>query len=242
MRDRPIRVFIVEDEWLYREAVVGALSSSSDFEVCGQKEEAEAALASMLADPPDIALVDLELPGTSGLELSRRIQGVLPDTKIVILTVSRRPEDLRAALAAGASGFVVKQDTRAPEKLHEVLRIVAEGGTLLTSTAARDVLIDLATRQAKDPAAKYGLTTRERDVLALLSSGASNHEIAKELLDHRSGGEEPPQRCLSQARGVESNQRGAADTARGPARDAIPRRSSSRDEMSLPLSSAPLTQ
>lgn len=181
VRDRPIRVFIVEDEWLYREAVVGALSSSSEFELCGQNEDGDVALSSMLADPPDIALVGLELARTDGLELTRRIQAVLPDTKVVIFTVSHRPEDLRAALAAGASGFVVKRDTLSPEKLHEMLRIVAGGGTLLTSAAAREMLIEIANRGSEDSALEYGLTLRERDVLALLSSGSSNYEIAQEL-------------------------------------------------------------
>ena len=181
VRIGPIRVFVVEDEWLYREAVVNALSSSDDFEIAGQAQDGEAALMRMLVDPPEIALVDVDLPGIGGIELCMRLREELPATRVVVFTVSRRPEDLQAALAAGVSGFLVKQDTRAPERLFEALRIVADGGTLLASSVARHLLIDLASRRPDDPVAKYGLTSRERDVLSLLADGTSNLEIAAEL-------------------------------------------------------------
>lgn len=181
MRSGQIRVFVVEDEWLYREAVVSTLSSSRDFEIAGQAQDGETALARMLADPPQIALVDVDLPDTGGLELCEHLHEELPETRVIVITVSRKPEDLQAALAAGVSGFLVKQDTRAPERLLEALRIVADGGTLLASSAARHLLIDLASRQPDDPVAKYGLTARECDVLALLADGASNLEIAQDL-------------------------------------------------------------
>jgi DNA-binding NarL/FixJ family response regulator len=181
VRSGPIRVFVVEDEWLYREAIVSTLSNSRDFEIGGQAEDGETALARMLADPPHIALVDIDLPEISGLELCKRLREELPQTRVAVFTVSRNPEDLRAALAAGVSGFLVKQDTHAPERLFEALRIVADGGTLLASSAARHLLVDLASRRPDDPVAKYGLTVRECDVLELLSDGASNTEIAHEL-------------------------------------------------------------
>lgn len=181
MRSGQIRVFVVEDEWLYREAVVSTLSSSRDFEIAGQAQDGETALARMLADPPQIALVDVELPGISGLELCSRLREELPEVRVIVFTVSREPEDLQAALAAGVSGFLVKQDTRAPERLFEALRIVADGGTLLASSAARYLLIDIASRRPDDHVAKYGLTNRECDVLALLADGASNLEIARGL-------------------------------------------------------------
>jgi DNA-binding NarL/FixJ family response regulator len=181
VRSGPIRVFVVEDEWLYREAIVSTLSNSRDFEIGGQAEDGETALARMLADPPHIALVDIDLPEISGLELCKRLREELPQTRVAVFTVSRNPEDLQAALAAGVSGFLVKQDTHAPERLFEALRIVADGGTLLASSAARHLLVDLASRRPDDPVAKYGLTVRECDVLELLSDGASNTEIAHEL-------------------------------------------------------------
>jgi len=181
VRSAPIRVFVVEDEWLYREAVVSTLSSSRDFKIGGQSEDGETALARMLADPPQIALVDVDLPDISGIELCKRLREELPETRVIVFTVSRSPEDLQAALAAGVSGFLVKQDTREPERLLEALRVVADGGTLLASSAARHLLIDLASRRPDDPVAKYGLTVRECDVLALLADGTSNLEIAQEL-------------------------------------------------------------
>jgi DNA-binding NarL/FixJ family response regulator len=181
VRSGLIRVFVVEDEWLYREAVVSTLSSSRDFEIAGQAQDGETALARMLADPPQIALVDVDLSDTGGLELCEHLHEELPETRVIVITVSRKPEDLQAALAAGVSGFLVKQDTRAPERLLDALRIVADGGTLLASSAARRLLIDLASRQPDDPVAKYGLTARECDVLALLADGVSNLEIAQEL-------------------------------------------------------------
>jgi DNA-binding NarL/FixJ family response regulator len=178
---RPLRVFVVDDEWLYREAVVSTLASSSDFQVCGQAQDAETALARMEEERPDVAIVDLELPRTGGIELSRQLRSQLPDTRVVVFTVSRNPEDLERALAAGVSGFLIKQDTRDATRLLEAIRIVADGGTLLTSSAARHLLATLASRRREDPAERYGLTRREREVLALLAEGAMNSEIASEL-------------------------------------------------------------
>lgn len=182
MADLPsIPVVIAEDEWHYREALAAALSRVPDIRVVAACETAEASLAAVAEARPAVALVDLELPQMGGLELSRRIQADHPETAVVIFTVSRQEEHVLEALRAGASGYLIKQETTDAARLAEAIRIVASGGTLLSTRAARELVQRLARRPPPDPAAEYGLTRREREVLALLTEGASNRQIGGEL-------------------------------------------------------------
>jgi len=178
---RAVTVVVADDEWAWRESIVSVLSRREGVEVLGQAETAEDALRLVGRLHPHVALVDLEMPNMRGVELTRRIRDQHPETFVLVFTVSRTEEDVVEALQAGASGYLVKQDTRDPTRLCEVIRLAADGGAVLTGHGAAELVRRIARRRPPDPAAECGLTPRERDVLALVARGARNREIAHSL-------------------------------------------------------------
>jgi DNA-binding NarL/FixJ family response regulator len=177
-----IPVVVAEDEWHYREALVSVLARASDIEVVGEAGDAEKALQLVQRTRPGVVLLDLNMPEMGGLELTRRIRELRPETAVIVFTVSRDETDVLGALAAGASGYLVKQETRDASRLYEAIRVVAAGGTLLSGSDAQRLVQSLARRGPVDPAARYRLTRREREVLLHVADGSSNRQIADALV------------------------------------------------------------
>jgi DNA-binding NarL/FixJ family response regulator len=177
----PVSVVVCDDEWAWRESVVSVLSRRADVTVLGQADSAEEAIRLVGRLHPDVLLVDLEMPRMRGVELTRHVRDNHPGTHVLVFTVSRDPTDVVDALAAGASGYVVKQDTRDPALLSDVIRLAADGGAVLPGPGAAELVRDIARRDPPDPAAGYGLTRRERQVLAVVAGGASNRDVAAQL-------------------------------------------------------------
>jgi DNA-binding NarL/FixJ family response regulator len=177
----PITIIVAGDEWSWRESVVSVVSRRGDVDVVGQAETAEEALRLVGRLHPRVALIDLQMPSMGGVELARRIREQHPETIVLVFTVSRDERDVVEALSAGASGYLVKQDTRDPTRLCEVIRMAAEGGAVLTGRDSARIVRDIARREPPDPGAAYGLTRREREVLALLARGVTNRDIAGAL-------------------------------------------------------------
>jgi DNA-binding NarL/FixJ family response regulator len=173
-----VSVIVADDEWAWRESVVSVLSRRGDVDVVGQAETAEDALRLVGRLHPRVVLVDLEMPVMRGVALTRRIRDEHPGTFVLIFTVSRREDDIVEALRAGASGYLVKQDTRDPTRLSEVIRMAAEGGAVLTGRGAAELVRSIARRDPPNPAARFRITPREQDVLRLLVNGARNRDIA----------------------------------------------------------------
>jgi two-component system, NarL family, response regulator LiaR len=173
-----IPVIVADDEWAWRESIVSVLSRRDDIDVVGQAETAEDALRLVGRLHPRVVLVDLEMPLMRGVELTRRIRDEHPGTFVLIFTVSRSEYDIVEALRAGASGYLVKQDTRDPTRLSEVIHMAAEGGAVLTGRGAAELVRSIARRDPPSPAARFGITPREQDVLRLLVNGARNRDIA----------------------------------------------------------------
>jgi DNA-binding NarL/FixJ family response regulator len=172
-----IKVAIVEDSAGVRENWARLINAAPGFKCVGLFASGEAALKALPALRPDVVLMDINLPGMSGIECTARLKAQLPETQILMVTVHGDNERVFAALQAGASGYLLKR-TRADELLeaiHEVMR----GGAPMTGEIARMVIASFR-RPAPAPDAAR-LTPREEEILALLTQGYSNKEIADRL-------------------------------------------------------------
>ena len=165
----PIRVLLAEDQAMIREALAALLSFEDDIEVVAQVGRGDEVTAAALASKPDVALLDIEMPGMDGLTAAAALSQASPGTKIVILTTFGRPGYLRRAMEAGASGFVVKDSPA--DRLARTIRQVLSGQRVIDPELAAAALSEGASP----------LTPRERDVLAASQDGATIAEIASVL-------------------------------------------------------------
>ncbi|MEU4831793.1 response regulator transcription factor [Streptosporangium sp. NPDC023615] len=164
-----IRVLLVEDQAMVRGALASLLGLEPDIEVVGEAASAREALAVALETRPDIALLDVEMPGGDGITAGARIREALPGCRVMILTTFGRPGYLRRAMEAGAAAFLVK-DSPARELAAAVRRV--RGG---------ERVIDPGLAAAALSAGPNPLSSRERDVLASAEGGSSIADIAAHL-------------------------------------------------------------
>lgn len=183
-----IRVLLADDQPLVRTGIAMLLTAEPDIQVAGEAGDGDQAIALARSAQPDVVLMDVRMPGTDGVEATRRITADgFSDShdrplKVLMLTTYHIDEAVYAALRAGASGFLLKD--AAPTELVAAVRAVATGDAWLHPAVARGLLAEFAARpEAKlpAPAALARLTTREREVLALVAQGLSNMEIAAEI-------------------------------------------------------------
>jgi two-component system response regulator DevR len=179
----PLRVMLVDDHALVRSAVRQALAAP-DIEIVGEAATAGETLLLAPQLQPDVLLLDINLPGTDGLRLVRELAPRLPDTKIVMLTVSAARRDLIDAVRAGAAGYLTKD--LSPEALQRAVRGVRSGDLAMSRTMAADVIEHLtsATRRPGPAGEESGLadlSAREEEVLHQLSDGLTDRQIADRL-------------------------------------------------------------
>ncbi|WP_116205344.1 response regulator [Amycolatopsis circi] len=180
-----IRVVLADDQALVRAGFRLLLDTEDGFEVAGEASDGEQAVARAVEHRPDIVVMDIRMPGTDGLEATRRITSHpdLAGVKVLVLTTFDVDEYVYEALRAGASGFLLK-DTEPVELLH-ALRVVAAGEALLAPTVTRRLIAEIVGRPEHrriDTSAVQEVTEREREVLALVAGGLSNDEIAAHLV------------------------------------------------------------
>ena len=175
-----IRVLLADDQELVRSGLRMILGAEPDLEVVAEAADGDEAIAAARAHTPDVALMDIRMPGTDGIAATRQIVASCPATRVVMLTTFDRSRLVYDALAAGASGFLLKDAPTA--QLVGGVRAVARGEELLAPAITRR-LIEEFTRveRARPPRGYDQLTEREREVLVQLSRGLSNAEIAAEL-------------------------------------------------------------
>ena len=173
-----IKVSIVEDDAKLRETLVRYFAGQPGFRCLKAYPNAEAALADIPQHPPDVALMDINLPGMSGIECVSRLREVVPSLKIIMLTVFEESEQVFKALSAGAFGYLVKSNR--PAKILEAIREVHGGGSPMSGHIARKVVQSFQAHAAAS-AETETLTARELEVLQGLSRGHPYKEIASEL-------------------------------------------------------------
>ena len=169
-----IRVLVVDDHPLFRDGLTGLLKTVDGIEVVDSAGDGETAIRRTLELRPDVVLMDLNLPGTSGLEATRRIVAGAPETAVLVLTMVDDDDSVMAALRVGARGYLLKG--AAQEEVLAGVRTVATGGAVFGPDAAARVL-----RGGGAPRYGADLTERESEVLALVAEGRSNTEIARTL-------------------------------------------------------------
>ena len=170
-----IAVSIIEDDAQARKILAGWISRASGFRLVGDWGDGESALRFLPEKKPDVALMDINLPGMSGIEAVKRLKLILPATQFVMLTVYEDADHIFNALAAGATGYLLKQTPR--DQLLSALEDVHRGGSPMTSNIARKIVRSF--RQTPLPVpSEVELSSREQEVLELLSRGYLYKEIA----------------------------------------------------------------
>lgn len=173
--DKEIKVSIVEDNIIYRDGVELILNSTSGYSCTKSFGDCETAVEAIAELSPDVLLMDIELPGMSGIEGVRKIKKILPELDIVMLTDHGKEDYIFEALKAGASGYMIK--TIQPVQLMENIKIVHEGGSVMSPKIAK-MVTDYFRRMGET---KSPLTERETEILGLAGDYKNNKEMAEVL-------------------------------------------------------------
>lgn len=175
METRP-RVVIVEDHALTRAGLRTALDTACD--VVGEAADGIVGWETIARERPDVAVIDIGVPGIDGIALTQRVRRELPQTRVVIVTMIDLEDEVLAALAAGADAYCLK--TSDPERIVDAVRIARDGGAYFDPSIAHLVLARFSGPAKADPVSSP-LTPRETEILRLISEGRANTEIADAL-------------------------------------------------------------
>lgn len=168
-----VRILIVDDHPVFRAGLANLLCSESGFHVVGQLANGDAAIRTLQQLKPNVVLLDLNMPGLSGLETLRRIHAALAETKIIVLTSSESPDDVNRVRAAGASGYLTKHVDH--DEIIAAIREVHRGTEWMqrgTPQPPHDRIVGADT---------FGISSRELEVLGFVRNGYSNAEIGRML-------------------------------------------------------------
>jgi DNA-binding NarL/FixJ family response regulator len=177
----PLRVVIADDHAFYR-AGLSRMLRACGVDVVAEAHNGEAAIRLVEDTAPDVVVMDLNMPGMSGIEATRRLAQGSPVTKVLVLTVSSDEQDVTEAILAGASGYVLKDGP--VEEVVAGIEAVSAGHSLISPRVATFMLTHLRESTASETPTLAGarLSNRELEVLGLLAEGRANHEIADQLV------------------------------------------------------------
>jgi two-component system response regulator NreC len=173
------KILLVDDHAMFRAGIKALLEAEGRMEVIGEASSGDEAVDKVRQLKPDVVVMDLSMPGSNGLEATRRIAALELDTKVLVLTVHAEEEYLVPVVEAGASGYLTK--TSADNDLIEAIRVVARGEVYLPPKATTLLLQRYKASESDDTAGLHDLSTREQEVLALTAEGYSSREIGKKL-------------------------------------------------------------
>ncbi len=175
-----IRVLLVDDHVLFRGGVKALLQRHEDFEVLDEAGDGLEGIKRARSLKPDVVLLDLHMPGISGLEAVKVINEEIPGVRVLMLTVSEDAQDLMEALRAGASGYLLKNIET--DALLDAIRRAAEGDSVVSPQMTAKLIQGVRTPPRTEPVVERDrFSPRERDILACLAQGESNKEIARAL-------------------------------------------------------------
>ncbi|MFG3441384.1 response regulator [Nonomuraea sp. NPDC047897] len=174
MREHPLRLMIVDDHPVVRDGLRGMFAGVPDMVVVAEAGDGRQALALARRDAPDVVLMDLRMPELDGLATTERLRAEHPEIRVIVLTTYDTDADVSRALAAGVSGYLLKDAPR--EALHAAVRTVAAGGRVLAPSITSQLVRRLTPERGAAP------SRRELEVLRLIGQGATNKEVARALL------------------------------------------------------------
>ncbi len=169
-----MKVAIADDHRIVRDGLSWMLSDAEGIEIAGEADSGDALLDLLATTPIDVALVDVRMPGMSGLDALERIRAEFPQVRVVILSMHDQPAYVRRAIELGASGYLLKNTGR--DELIRALEAVADGGAYLQGEVVAPLISEV--RKGSSPAR---LSPRENEVLQLVARGYENKQIATEL-------------------------------------------------------------
>jgi DNA-binding NarL/FixJ family response regulator len=173
----PIRIFIVDDHPVTREGLTAALEVTEEVVVVGEAGSGEEAVEKVRDAHPDVVFMDVRMPGMNGIEATKAIRGVSPDTRVILLTVDESRASISEAIQAGVSGYLLK-DASADE-LVNAARLAVEGKAVIHPQLTRAFIEEVQLAEKQPEAAR--LSKREKEILQKVAYGATTKEVAREL-------------------------------------------------------------
>lgn len=177
MIPNPIRLVVVDDHALFRRGLVGLLAEMPGLQVVGEADDGLTAVRVVMETRPDVVLLDVNMPGMSGIETLRAFNKARLEARVLMLTISQQEDDLIGAILAGACGYLLKNAE--PETLRQTIQQVAVGNSVLSPEVTAQVL--KAIRQAQVETSRGLLSERELEVLRCLARGRTTSQAAEEL-------------------------------------------------------------